>query len=101
MAPHKGIFARLYDLYDKGIAFLLQIRIISSYIMDVLCNPRLSVCTDDHTLIYEIGLDAELYDEIFQYDTFLRINLNDCMKYLHKVEQLIRSPLPQGQIPML
>ena len=100
-AAQRDLFTRLYDLYNRGIAFLLQIPIISSYIMDVLCNPRLSVCTDHHTLNSEVELDTELYCEILQHN-FLRLNnLHDCMKRLHIVEELIRSPLTQGQIPML
>nr|XP_022309522.1 uncharacterized protein LOC111115170 [Crassostrea virginica] len=100
-AAQRDLFDRLYDLYDKGIAFLLQIPTISSYIMFVLCNPRLSVCTDDHTLISEALLDAELYGEIYENDSLVLDNLHECLKHLDIVEQLIRSPLTQGQIPML
>ena len=100
-AAQRDLFARLYDLYDKGIAFLLQSSTISSLIMVVLCNPRLSVCTDDHTLISETLLDVELYNEIIKKDALALDNLHNCMKHLHIVEQLIRSPLTQGQIPML
>ena len=32
--------------------------------MDVLYNPRLSVCTDECTLIHEAVLDRELFKEI-------------------------------------
>nr|XP_022340597.1 uncharacterized protein LOC111135131 [Crassostrea virginica] len=92
------LFTRLYCLYEKGIAFLLQSPSISSYIMAVLCNPRLSVCTDECTLISEVVLDRELFNEIFSKRTQPGNNLHHCMKLLHTVEQLIRSPLTQCQI---
>nr|XP_022344447.1 uncharacterized protein LOC111137310 [Crassostrea virginica] len=97
----RNLFTRLYGLYEKGIAFLLQSPSISSYIMDVLCNPRLSVCTEEHTLISEAKLDRELFNEMRTEDSLPLINLSSCMKYIHTVEQLIRSPLTQYQIPML
>ena len=95
------LFTRLCGLYEKGIAFLLRIPIIRSYIIGVLCNPRLSVCTDDHTLVSEAGIDAKLYSEIFKHDSLLLNYIHDCMKHVHIVEQLIRSPLTPSQIPML
>ncbi|XP_022342099.2 uncharacterized protein LOC111135913 [Crassostrea virginica] len=94
----RNLFTQLYGLYEKGIAFLLQSPSISSYIMDVLCNPRLSVCTEEHTVISEAKLDRELFNEIFMIDTLTLNNLYSCTEYLHTVEQLIRSPLTQCQI---
>ncbi|XP_022344011.2 uncharacterized protein LOC111137061 [Crassostrea virginica] len=93
-----SLFTRLYGLYEKGIAFLLQSPSISSYIMDVLCNPRLSICTDECTLISEAKLDRDIFHEI---ETVTEMNLNylqDCMEYFDILEQLIRSPLTQYQI---
>nr|XP_022339147.1 uncharacterized protein LOC111134433 [Crassostrea virginica]XP_022339156.1 uncharacterized protein LOC111134433 [Crassostrea virginica] len=60
----RNLLTHLYSLYEKGIAFLLEIPSISSCIMDVLCNPRLSVCTDEQTLISDTEIDAHLYEEI-------------------------------------
>ncbi|XP_078337298.1 uncharacterized protein LOC144626653 [Crassostrea virginica] len=97
----RSLFTRLYGLYEKGIAFLLQSPSISSYIMDVLCNPRLSLCADECTLISEAKLDMELFREIHVNDVISRDNLQSCMKHLHMVEQLIRSSLTQCQIPTL
>ena len=98
----RNLFAKLYGLYEKGIAFLLQIPSISSYIMAVLCNPRLSICTDEHSLISEVALDKELFKEIDINDTVLIIqNLHRCMECMQVVQQLIRSPLSQYQITML
>ena len=45
----RNLFTHLYSLYEKGITFLLEIPSITSCIMNVLCNPRLSVCTDERT----------------------------------------------------
>ncbi|XP_022297498.2 uncharacterized protein LOC111107652 [Crassostrea virginica] len=98
----RNLFTHLNGLYEKGITFLLQTPSISSYIMDVLCNPRLSVCTDEHTLISEVQLDRELFNEIYIRDAVPQnINVPKCIKYLIVVEQLIRSPLRQFQVPML
>nr|XP_022308596.1 uncharacterized protein LOC111114542 [Crassostrea virginica] len=98
----RNLFAKLYGLYEKGIAFLLQIPSISSYIVPVLCNPRLSVCTDEHSLTSEVVLDKELFKEIERNDSVTQIqNLHRCMEYLQVVQQLIRSPLSQYQMTML
>nr|XP_022324011.1 uncharacterized protein LOC111124946 [Crassostrea virginica] len=97
----RNLFFQLYGLYEKGIAFLLQIPSIRSYFMDVFYNPRLSVCTDESTLISEANLDRELFNEIFDTDALGLSNLHECMKHLHIVEQMIGSPLTECQIPML
>ena len=97
----RNLFTQLFGLYEKGISFLLQSPSISSYIMDVLCNPRLSVCTDKHTLISEVVLDSKLFLEINNRSALPLRNVHDCMEHLHMVEQFIRSPLTQCQIPML
>nr|XP_022322567.1 uncharacterized protein LOC111124015 [Crassostrea virginica] len=93
----RQLFTQLYSLYEKGIAFLLHIPSIRSYIMNVLCNPRLSVCTDERTLISEVRIDKELLSEIYM-QSVTQENLICCMEYLHTVEQLIMSPLTQCQI---
>nr|XP_022298625.1 uncharacterized protein LOC111107635 [Crassostrea virginica] len=98
----RNLFTQLNGLYEKGITFLLQNPSISSYIMTVLYDPRLSVCTDERTLISEVKLDRELFNEIYMRDSIPQnINLPTCMKYLSVVEQLIISPLRQCQVPML
>ncbi|XP_078326310.1 uncharacterized protein LOC144622904 isoform X1 [Crassostrea virginica] len=91
------LFTQLYSLYEKGIAFLLHFPSIRSYIMNALCNPRLSVCTDEQTMISEVRLDMELFGEV-DINSVTQDNLHRCMKYLHTVEQVIRSPLTQCQI---
>ncbi|XP_052702565.1 uncharacterized protein LOC128179105 [Crassostrea angulata] len=98
-----SLFRRLYGLYERGIALLLHSPSIRSSIIDVLCNPRLTVCTDEHTLISEAEFDVELFREIHSNDAHrtseLRAEL--CMKYLHTIEQLIESPLTQYQVVSL
>eukprot|EP00105_Crassostrea_gigas_P032310 XP_011455268.1 PREDICTED: uncharacterized protein LOC105347765 [Crassostrea gigas] len=96
-----SLFRRLYGLYEKGIALLLHSPSIRSSIIDVLCNPRLTVCTDEHTLISEAEFDVELFGEIFSNDSLQTSDLQRCMKILHTVEQLIGSPLIQYQVVSL
>nr|XP_034322924.1 uncharacterized protein LOC117688743 [Crassostrea gigas] len=96
-----SLFRRLYGLYEKGIALLLHSPSIRSSIIDVLCNPKLTVCTDEHTLISEAEFDVELFSEIYISDGLNTSDLQHCMKYLHTVEQLIDSPLTQYQVVSL
>ncbi|XP_011448995.3 uncharacterized protein [Magallana gigas] len=96
-----SLFRRLYGLYEKGIALLLHSLSIRSSIIDVLCNPRLTVCTDEHTLISEAEFDVELFAEIFSTNSLHTSDLQHCMKSLHTVEQLIGSPLSQYQVVSL
>nr|XP_022298643.1 uncharacterized protein LOC111107651 [Crassostrea virginica] len=98
----RNLFTQLNGLYEKGIAFLLQNPYISYYIMNVLCNPSFSVCTDECSMISEVVLDLDLFMEIYRFDAVPQnINLPTCIKYLSLIEQLIRSPLRQCQVPML
>nr|XP_034326915.1 uncharacterized protein LOC117689505 [Crassostrea gigas]XP_034326916.1 uncharacterized protein LOC117689505 [Crassostrea gigas] len=93
-----SLFRRLYGLYEKGIALLLHSPSIRSSIIDVLCNPRLTVCTDEHTLISEAEFDVQLFGEIRNTDALNTSDLQRCMKILHTIEQLIESPLTQYQV---
>ncbi|XP_011417331.2 uncharacterized protein [Magallana gigas] len=92
------LFMRLYGLYDKGIALLLHSPSIRSSIIDVLCNPRLTVCTDEHTLISEAEYDADLFIEIQHSDAAHTSDLQDCITVIRTVEKLIGSPLTQYQV---
>ncbi|XP_052691023.1 uncharacterized protein LOC128168902 [Crassostrea angulata] len=96
-----SLFRRLYGLYEKGIALLLHSPSIRSSIIDVLCNPRLTVCTDEHTLISEAEFDVQLFDEIDRNDALHSSDLQHCIKIVHTVEQLIGSPLTQYQVVSL
>nr|XP_034333433.1 uncharacterized protein LOC117691433 [Crassostrea gigas] len=59
----KTLFTRLYRLYENGLALLLHSPSIRSYIINVLCNPRLTICTDEHTLISEVEVDEDIFRE--------------------------------------
>ncbi|XP_065944011.1 uncharacterized protein [Magallana gigas] len=98
-----SLFRRLYGLYEKytSISLLLHSSSIRSSIIYVFCNPRLTVCTDEHTLISEAEFDVELFGEIHCNDTQHQTDLQQCMKSLHTVEQLIGSPLSQYQVVSL
>ncbi|XP_052699192.1 uncharacterized protein LOC128176718 [Crassostrea angulata] len=96
-----SLFRRLYGLYEKGIALLLHSPSIRSSIIDVLCNPRLTVCTDEHTLISEAEFDVELFLEISSHDAQYTSDLQRCMNILHTIEQLIGSPLTQYHVVSL
>ena len=100
-AAQNNLFCQLYGLYEKGIAFLLQSPSINSCIMDVLCNPKLSVCTDERILIHETIFDRELFDEIFMNDVLPFGDLNICLDFLKVLEQLAMSNCTQFQALML
>ena len=97
----KKLFTQLYGLYEKGITFLLQSPHISPYIMDVLCNPRLSISTDESTLISEIVIDIEILNVIDQKQYLNIRKVHGILEYLHEVKQLISSPLTSCQIAIL
>ncbi|XP_052709338.1 uncharacterized protein LOC128184051 [Crassostrea angulata] len=97
----RTLFWRLYRLYEKGLALLLHSPSIRSYIINVLCNPRLTICTDEHTMISEVELDIDILNEIYARDSTETQNLQLNKNYLHVVEQLIGLPLTQNHIVML
>ncbi|XP_062601822.1 uncharacterized protein LOC134263484 [Saccostrea cucullata] len=93
---------RLYGLYEKGLTFLLHSPSIRSYIINVLHNPHLSICTNEHTLISETKFDFELFQEIYLCDTLDTSSIQTCMRCLYTIEQMIDSPLlTQYQVIML
>ena len=100
-AAQQSLFTRLHGLYEEGIICLLKSLSISSCIGDVFCNPRFSVWTVECLLISEVEIDKELFLEIYKKCAVPRKNLGKCMKDLHLVEQLMRSPLTESQILML
>nr|XP_034313075.1 uncharacterized protein LOC117684549 [Crassostrea gigas] len=95
------LFLQLHELYKKGLACLLQSSSVSSYIIDVLCSPRLYICTDESIIKCEVDSDVELFSEILQNDKTLAQVFYSCVKYLYKVQQLIGSHLTQNQVVML
>nr|XP_034328047.1 uncharacterized protein LOC105319340 [Crassostrea gigas] len=91
----KTLFLRLYRLYEKGITLLLHSPSIRSYIINVLCNPRFTICSDENTLISEVKFDTDCFKEINDNDAIAISDLRICKKYLHTVELLIGLPLTQ------
>nr|XP_034333390.1 uncharacterized protein LOC117691417 [Crassostrea gigas] len=97
----RTLFTQLYRLYEKGITLLLHSPSINSYIIRVLCNPRLTICTVEHTLISEVELDTDIFHEMLINDTTGSVDLRIFRKYLHAVERSLGLPLTQYHIVML
>ncbi|XP_062592537.1 uncharacterized protein LOC134253978 [Saccostrea cucullata] len=98
------LFRRLSELYEKGLAFLLHSPSIRSFIIDVLYNPRNSICTNDHTLISEFEFDKNVIEEIQRHCLIpAKLDIQKlCIRYLHTIEQMIGSHLlTQYQVIML
>ncbi|XP_048765443.2 uncharacterized protein LOC125673123 [Ostrea edulis] len=95
------LFVRLFGFYEKGLASLLHSPSLRSCIMNVLYNPRLSICTDEHTLVSEIEFDKEMFSEMYVKNSIPSSDLYLIMKHFNTVEQLTVSPLPQYQVVML
>nr|XP_022315410.1 uncharacterized protein LOC111119496 [Crassostrea virginica] len=100
-SPQRNLFLQLHGLYEKGLACLLQIPSIRSYITDVLYNPRLSFCTNEDRMKSECEFDVELYSEINHNFSQIPQNLDRCIKYLQALELMIGEPLTQYQVLML
>ena len=70
--------------------------------MNILCNPRLSICTYELSLISEALLDNDFFNEIHLNNALSKThNLPRCVIHFQVIEQLIRSPLTNSQITML
>uniref|UniRef100_K1P1I3 Uncharacterized protein C3orf59-like protein n=1 Tax=Magallana gigas TaxID=29159 RepID=K1P1I3_MAGGI len=91
------LFLQLHELYKKGLACLLQSSSIRSYIIDVLCNPRLSICTDESMIRSEVDYDVELFRES-SVTCKLSTDLFGLIKVIHTMEQLVDSPLTHYQV---
>ncbi|XP_062572652.1 uncharacterized protein LOC134234592 [Saccostrea cucullata] len=86
------LFMRLHGLYEKGLTFLLHSPTIRPYIINVLHNPRLSICTDEHTLISEAEFDNNLYSEIQAHEALHKLNIHSYMRSLETKQQMIGLP---------
>ncbi|XP_052703097.1 uncharacterized protein LOC128179633 [Crassostrea angulata] len=82
------LFLQLHELYNKGLACLLQSSSIRAYIIGVLYNPKLSVHTDERLLLSEIDLDAELLKDPTPFTIFPE----GLTKAMHTIEQLLELP---------
>ena len=95
------LFVRLFGFYEKGLASLLHSPSLRSYIVNVLYNPRLSICTDEHTLVSATRFDKEMFEELYENNSIPSSDFYHIMKCLYIVEQLTASPLTQYQVVML
>nr|XP_034304005.1 uncharacterized protein LOC105327925 [Crassostrea gigas] len=91
------LFLQLHELYKKGLACLLQSSSIRSYIIDVLYNPRLSICTDESMIRSEVDNDADLVIES-SYVLITAGYLYQIMKAIHTTEQFMDSPMTHHQV---
>lgn len=97
----QSLFAQLYGLYEKGISLLLQSPSIRPYMVDVLCNPRLTVFTDEDILISEAELDEEYFSIVIQFfDELSSSDIRQCMNALNK-DQLTGSSMSHYQVVMV
>ncbi|XP_065927667.1 uncharacterized protein [Magallana gigas] len=94
----KTLFTRMYRLYEKGLALLLHSPTIRSSIINVLCNPRLTICTDENLLISEVKFYKTVYIEMCKSNPMATPNLQICKIYLQTIELLISLPLTQYNI---
>ncbi|XP_052684008.1 uncharacterized protein LOC128164275 [Crassostrea angulata] len=98
-----SLFRQLYGYYSKGLACLLQSPSISSYIIPVLCNPRLYICTDEDIMVPEVVNDAYFFHDMhrfiaFESDSF---SIQRSIVGIKTIEQLVDSPLTPCQKVML
>ncbi|XP_052691131.1 uncharacterized protein LOC128169001 [Crassostrea angulata] len=92
------LFLQLHELYKKGLACLLQSSSIRAFIIYVLYNPRLFICTDERLMRSEVDYDVELVKET---SYIAESRTNSPNKYIHIIEQLVESPLTHYQAVML
>ncbi|XP_062569141.1 uncharacterized protein LOC134231223 [Saccostrea cucullata] len=87
------LFIRLHALYEKGLISLLNSPSIWPYVLKVIYNPGLFICTDEGNLLSEFEFDFTLFNCIINRSVQGITNLHHCMKCLRGVEQLINTPL--------
>ena len=97
-SAQKSLFLQLHSLYERGMACLLQSPSIRSYIIDVLYNPRLSICTNEDRMKSECDHNLELFNEINRHVSKFPKDLDNCIKNLHIIELMVGSPLTQNQV---
>ena len=100
-SAHRGLFQQLFRLYEKGLACLLQSPSIRSYIIHVLYNSRLSICTNEVRIMSECNYDEEIFSAVLRNDSMTTKTLEHRIKILHTIGQVIGSPLTQYQVVML
>lgn len=99
-SAQRSLFLQLYELYQNGPACLLQSFSIRTSVIDVICNPRLSVFTIESVEICEVDHDIELCDRSINCLTFQQ-GIRGYTKALKIVEQLLDSPLTRYKVVAL
>ncbi|XP_052697449.1 uncharacterized protein LOC128175678 [Crassostrea angulata] len=94
------LFLQLHELYKKGLACLLQSSSIRSYIINVLYNPRLSICTDESMIRSEVDFDI-LISIIQSTIPTPASSLYQTTKAIHTIEQFVESPMTHHQVVMI
>nr|XP_034314230.1 uncharacterized protein LOC117684783 [Crassostrea gigas] len=92
------LFLQLHELYEKGLACLLQSSSIRSYIIDVLYNPRAIVCTDESIMKSEIDHDLELF---YSSSKPMLSDKHKYIKAIYTIERLVYSTLTHYHVFML
>nr|XP_034329743.1 uncharacterized protein LOC117690254 [Crassostrea gigas] len=94
------LFLQLHELYKKGLACLLQSSSIRSYIIDILYNPRLSICTNESMMMCEVDYDEEVALESTNCIIAIAYPCH-ITKTIHMIEQFVESPMTQYQVVVL
>uniref|UniRef100_K1QL46 Uncharacterized protein C3orf59 n=1 Tax=Magallana gigas TaxID=29159 RepID=K1QL46_MAGGI len=94
------LFLQLNELYKKGLACLLQSPSIRSYIIDVLYNPRLFICTDESIIRSEVHYDVELVTQS-KLCSLTCGDISQTTKAIHMIEQYVESPMTHHQVVMI
>ncbi|XP_052700171.1 uncharacterized protein LOC128177492 [Crassostrea angulata] len=93
-------FGKLNGLYERGIGILLNSESIQTYMISVLCNPRLEVCLD--VQIREVALDTEIFLDIAGIDVLHLRSIGHGIRILqHPILQSICFTGSQFQMAVL
>nr|XP_034325102.1 uncharacterized protein LOC117689171 [Crassostrea gigas] len=95
------LFLQLHELYNKGLACLLQSSSIRSYIIHVLYNPRLSICTDESMIRSGVFFNMQLIAMIFTAAPARASSLYQTTKAIHMMEQFVESPMTHLQVLLI
>ena len=91
----------MQSLYEMGIVFLLQSPSIRPFFIKLLCNPRLSIVTQENDLISEVKLDFHLFSELVENCASFYLKDFFCLEYLKVIEQMLWSTHSEIKILVL
>lgn len=95
-SAQRSLFLQLHELYRKGLSCLLQCSSMRSFIINVLYNPRLSICIDENIWRCKVECDEELFNASNVFKQFYQ-DRRLFGKSLSLLKQLKRSPLTKYQ----